>query len=140
MSPIQLVFEGAPPDLETHQIARAIKSNAVPDNKTLEASVRFVTPGEMSHLHLHKGGNGPTNVLTFVGASGADIAICPQVAEEDSMVRGWDLHSELAYLCIHGCLHALGFDHLDHAGATEMERVELQILAKLGLDTSALDP
>ena len=112
----------------------------MPNGGELEASVRFVPSGEMAHLHRFKGGNGPTNVLTFVHTTGADIAICPQVAEEDSIVRGWNLHSELIYLCIHGCLHALGFDHGDTDSATEMGALERQILANLGLDASALDP
>ena len=112
----------------------------MPNGEKLKASVRFVPPSEMAHLHRLKCGNGPTNVLTFVHMAGADIALCLQVAEEDAKVRGWDLHSELTYLCIHGCLHALGFDHGDRASATEMDRLERQILAKMGLETSALDP
>ena len=140
LPPIQLVFEGVPPDLETHRIAGAIKSTAMPNGEKLEASVRFVPPCEMSQLHRFKGGDGPTNVLAFVDGSSADIAICMQVAKEDATARGWDLHSELIYLCIHGCLHALGFDHGDVAGATEMERLERQILANLGKDTKAMDP
>ena len=112
----------------------------VPNGERLKASVRFVPPAEMAHLHRFKGGEGPTNVLTFVERASADIAICPRVAEEDSIVRGWDLHSEHIYLCIHGCLHALGLDHVDRAGAMEMKNLERQILSNMGLDTSALDP
>lgn len=93
----------------------------------------------MAHLHRYKGGEGPTNVLTFAYKTGADIAICLQVAEQDALVRGWDLLSELSYLCIHGCLHALGFDHGDQTSAMEMKRLERQILANLGLATHALD-
>ena len=94
---------------------------------------------EMAHLHRFKGGNGPTNVLTFVHETGADIAICPQVAEEDATVRGWGLRSELNYLCVHGFLHALGFDHGDRARAIEMGTLEREILANMGLDASVLD-
>ena len=137
---IQLTFNGSPPDLETNRIAKAIETTAISNGERLRASIRFVPAKEMAHLHRFKDGEGPTNVLTFVHKSGADIAICPQVAEEDAKVRGWDLNSELVYLCIHGCLHALGFDHVDRAGATEMERLERQILATMGLEKSALDP
>ncbi|MXX67079.1 MAG: rRNA maturation RNase YbeY [Chloroflexi bacterium] len=94
----------------------------------------------MAHLHRYKGGEGPTNVLTFAYMTGADIAICLQVAERDASVRGWDFLSELSYLCIHGCLHALGFDHSDPARAIEMGRLERQVLAKLDRDTTVLDP
>lgn len=112
----------------------------MPNGAKLQASVRFVPPCEMTHLHRYKGGEGPTNVLTFAYMNGADIAICLQVAERDASVRGWDLLSELSYLCIHGCLHALGFDHSEPAGAIEMGTLERQLLAKLGQDSSALDP
>ena len=78
-------------------------------------------------------------MLTFAEGANADIAICPLVAEEDAMVRGWDLHSELTYLCVHGCLHALGFDHGDTTSASEMVMLERQILTDMGLDTSALE-
>ena len=47
--------------------------------------------------------------------------------------------SELTYLCIHGCLHALGFDHVDRAGRTEMENLERQILAEIGIDGQPLE-
>ena len=56
------------------------------------------------------------------------------------MVRGWGVISELSYLCVHGCLHAIGFDHGDRASAIEMNRLERQILAQAGLKTHALDP
>ena len=112
----------------------------MPNGGELRASIRFVPPSEMAQLHRFKGGDRPTNVLTFVHMARTDIAICPQVAEKDALNRGWDYRSELIYLCIHGCLHALGFDHVDRVGAMNMKRLEQQILADVGLDTSALDP
>ena len=140
MPRFQLFFDGAPTGVEAHRIAGAVNSTAISNGEISEASVRFVPPDEMAHLHRFKGGNGPTNVLTFVHETGADIAICPPVAAKDAIARGWDLCSELTYLCIHGCLHALGFSHGDRAQAIEMGSLERQILANMGLDTSALDP
>ncbi len=93
----------------------------------------------MAQLYTRfKGGTGPTNVLTFVHGICADIAVCQKVAAADARRRGWDLHCELAYLCIHGCLHALGFNHGDEANRNEMERLERQILSHMGIDTHAL--
>ena len=63
------------------------------------------------------------------------------MAEEDcnSLVVGTSIPSSY-YLCIHGCLHALGFDHGDRVKRkTEMETLERRILADMGLDTSALE-
>ena len=39
----------------------------------------------------------------------------------------------VAHLCVHGVLHLLGYDHVDEAEAQTMERVEIQILANLGV-------
>ncbi|MGV8390620.1 rRNA maturation RNase YbeY, partial [Pseudomonas aeruginosa] len=37
-----------------------------------------------------------------------------------------------AHLVIHGCLHLLGYDHIDDAEAEEMETLERELLAELG--------
>ena len=138
MPRLQICLESAPPKLEARQIADAINSVELPDNGILTVAVRFVPPSEMGHLNKRfKGGKGPTNVLTFVYVTCADIAVCQQIAVTDARIRGWDLFSELAYLCIHGCLHALGFDHEDLDSKKEMERVEGLILARMGIDALA---
>ena len=94
----------------------------------------------MAHLHeSFKGLTGPTNVLTFTGADSAEIAICPQVAAADARVRGWDVRSELIYLCVHGCLHALGFGHDSPSEAARMRSREIRVLSELGIDTAPLE-
>ena len=37
------------------------------------------------------------------------------------------------HLIVHGILHLLGYDHDDEAGAEEMEALEIDILAGLGI-------
>ena len=37
-------------------------------------------------------------------------------------------------MVIHGCLHLLGFDHIEEADAIEMEALEIQHLAKLNIN------
>lgn len=37
-----------------------------------------------------------------------------------------------AHLVIHGCLHLLGYDHIEDAEAEEMEALERQLLVELG--------
>ena len=37
-------------------------------------------------------------------------------------------------MVVHGCLHLLGFDHIDKDEAVEMESLEKQVLAGLGID------
>ena len=103
--------------------------------------VRFVTPAQIADLHSKfKDQSGPTNVLTFVSPSGADIAICPCIAAEDATIRGWDLASELIYLAVHGALHAFGFDHDNPIEAAKMRDIEHLVLTSLGIDPLPLGP
>jgi len=37
-------------------------------------------------------------------------------------------------MIIHGCLHLLGYDHINDGDAEEMESLEIQIMAELGFD------
>ena len=37
------------------------------------------------------------------------------------------------HLCLHGLLHLLGYDHIDPAEAEEMESLEIELLAELGI-------
>ena len=78
-------------------------------------------------------------MLTFVDKESCDVAICPQVATIDAHVRGWDDTTELVYLCVHGALHAFGFDHKSISDASRMRRIEIQILSDLGFATDPLE-
>lgn len=136
---MRLTFENAPPDFPRAPVAKAIGLVRCPNQSLPNLSVRFVAPAEMTTLHERfKGQPGPTNVLTF--ADSGEIAICPQVAAQDARVRGWDETSELIYLCVHGSLHALGFDHERRAEAARMRDSEIRVLSELGIDTSPLEP
>ena len=39
----------------------------------------------------------------------------------------------MMHLVAHGVLHLLGFDHQTSAEATQMENLEVEVLAKLGV-------
>ena len=36
-------------------------------------------------------------------------------------------------MVVHGCLHLLGYDHIDDTDAEEMEALEIEILARLNI-------
>ena len=42
-------------------------------------------------------------------------------------------------MVIHGCLHLLGYDHIDDDEAEEMESLERELLAELGIADPYLD-
>jgi probable rRNA maturation factor len=43
------------------------------------------------------------------------------------------LAHHVQHLTVHGLLHLLGFDHVDSADAEVMEKLEIEILATLGI-------
>jgi len=84
-----------------------------------------------------------TNVLSFPAAQppGAtpsplmlgDIAIAYETTLSEAEAEDKPFQNHLSHLAIHGFLHLLGYDHLDDAEAEEMEELERDILAKLGI-------
>ena len=61
-----------------------------------------------------------------------DLVICVPVLEREAAEQGNTLQAHWAHLVIHGCLHLLGYDHIDDDEAEEMESIERQLLAELG--------
>ncbi|MBI5262899.1 MAG: rRNA maturation RNase YbeY [Bradyrhizobium sp.] len=93
-----------------------------------------------------RGVDKPTNVLSFpalppTGPRGddevprmlGDIAIAYETTrrEADEEQKPFDDH--LSHLAVHGFLHLIGHDHEDDEDAEEMESLEQQILAQLGI-------
>jgi probable rRNA maturation factor len=79
----------------------------------------------------------PTNVLSFPAAAGGemlgDIAIAYETTAREAEAEGKAFADHLAHLGVHGFLHLLGYDHQSDAEAAEMERLEVAILARLGV-------
>ncbi|MEA2926828.1 MAG: putative rRNA maturation factor, partial [Alphaproteobacteria bacterium] len=88
----------------------------------------------------------PTNVLSFPALQPegewkpgdaprmlGDIAIAYETMrrEADEEQKSFDQH--LSHLAVHGFLHLIGFDHENDDDAEEMEALETQILAHLGI-------
>ncbi|OYW93220.1 MAG: rRNA maturation RNase YbeY, partial [Alishewanella sp. 32-51-5] len=48
------------------------------------------------------------------------------------------LAAHWAHMVVHGCLHLLGFDHINDADAEQMEAEEIQILQQLGISNPYL--
>lgn len=107
-----------------------------------ELTIRMVDEEEGRELNRtwrHK--DYPTNVLSFptdvpdefldIPLLG-DLVICVPVVEREAAEQGKSLAAHWAHLVIHGCLHLLGYDHIEDAEAEEMEALERQLLAELG--------
>lgn len=78
-----------------------------------------------------------TNVLTFEygideqGTLSSDIIICTAIVEKEASEQKKPFLHHTAHLCVHGVLHALGYDHLDDEDAEEMEELEIEVLKRL---------
>jgi probable rRNA maturation factor len=79
----------------------------------------------------------PTNVLSFPAAAGSqtlgDIAIAYETMAREAEAEGKPFCNHVAHLAVHGFLHLLGYDHQSDAEAAAMERLEVAILARLGV-------
>lgn len=81
-----------------------------------------------------------TDVLSFPAgaeeggdAALGDIVLACETVARDASLAGLSLTDHASHLVIHGMLHLLGHDHGAEAEAAAMEKLETEILARLGL-------
>ncbi len=95
-----------------------------------------------------RGQDRATNVLSFPNHTAAevaapwppnrplllgDIVVAYETVAAEAVAERKDFSHHLGHLVVHGILHLLGYDHGTEAEADEMERLETQILATLGV-------
>ncbi|NQD93098.1 rRNA maturation RNase YbeY [Pseudomonas sp. CrR25] len=107
-----------------------------------ELTIRLVDEAEgreLNRSYRHK--DYATNVLSFPADVPdelldipllGDLVICAPVVEREAHEQDKRLEAHWAHLVIHGCLHLLGYDHIEDAEAEEMEALERTLLAELG--------
>ncbi len=59
--------------------------------------------------------------------------ICAPVVSREADEQNKPLMHHWAHMVIHGCLHLLGFDHINDADAEEMEALEVKLLSQLDI-------
>lgn len=106
-----------------------------------EVTVRVVDEPESQELnHDYRGKDKPTNVLSFPFEAPpgididllGDLVICKQVVEREAIEQNKPLISHWAHMVVHGCLHLLGYDHIEDQEAEEMESLETEIMKSMG--------
>jgi probable rRNA maturation factor len=93
-----------------------------------------------------RGVDKPTNVLSFpaLRVEGArkpgdapamlgDIAIAYETMRREADEEQKPFEHHLSHLAVHGFLHLVGYDHENDRDAEEMESLETEILAQLGI-------
>lgn len=114
-----------------------------------EVTLRLVDVATITLLNEKwMGSKGPTDVLSFpmdelkpgrkreandpdddepAGYLG-DIALCPQIAEQQAPAAGHSTHDEIELLTVHGLLHLLGYDHATPEEHGEMFGIQGRLL------------
>lgn len=89
-----------------------------------------------------RGFDKPTNVLSFPAADAddddpgpllGDVVVAHETTAREAIDEARRFDDHFAHLLVHGLLHLFGFDHEDDAEAEEMEALETEILAGLGI-------
>ncbi len=122
-------------------LQRFLNAAVSPFQAEAEVTIRIVDEAESQQLNFdyrHK--DKPTNVLSFPFQAPpgielpllGDLVICVQVVAREALEQNKTLEAHWAHMVVHGCLHLLGFDHINDDDASEMEAEEIQILAELG--------
>jgi probable rRNA maturation factor len=131
-------------------IQRAIAAAAVTvDADVCDAELAVMLtddPGIRTLNSNWRGIDKPTNVLSFpaLQAEGqrkpgdaprmlGDIAIAYETMRREADEEGKPFDHHLSHLAVHGFLHLIGYDHENDADAEEMEALETEILAQLGI-------
>lgn len=113
-----------------------------------ELTIRITDEAESQELNReYRGKDYPTNVLSFPFEAPpeipipllGDLVICAPVVFREAEEQAKTAESHWAHMVIHGCLHLLGYDHINDDEAEEMEGIERQIMASLGYKDPYLD-
>ena len=139
----------AEPDAEA-VIQRAIAAAAeAVDADVGEAELAVMLTDDSGIRTLNRNWRGidrPTNVLSFpaLRAEGArkpgdappmlgDIAIAYETMRREADAEQKPFEHHLSHLAVHGFLHLVGYDHENDRDAEDMESLETEILAQLGI-------
>jgi probable rRNA maturation factor len=110
-----------------------------------EASVVLGSDALVRRLNrTYRGKDAATNVLSFPfqrppgagpeeGAYLGDVVLAAETVQLEADGRGIERKHHLQHLVVHGLLHLMGYDHDTDSEAEAMERLEVDILATIGV-------
>lgn len=141
----QVVEADVPTEQQFHLWASTALAEIAED---CELSIRLVSEAESAELNsTYRGKDTPTNVLSFPFESPipltprllGDLVLCVAVVEREATEQNKTVEAHWAHLLVHGCLHLLGYDHLEDDEAEQMEALEVQILQQLGIENPYIE-
>jgi probable rRNA maturation factor len=125
-----------------HEFHSWVAAALTPVNHGVEMVIRVVDEQESRQLNSrYRGKDKPTNVLSFPFTAPAgvdsdhlgDLVICAAVVKREAGEQQKREIDHWAHMVVHGVLHLCGLDHQTEEQAREMEELEKQILAGLGI-------
>jgi len=136
-----------PEQLCCEAIAATLRRAAPGAWLTAEVSVLLCDDARMRALNAgYRGQDRATNVLSFPALELdparlppapppllGDIVLAAETVAAEAARDGRRPADHLRHLVVHGCLHLLGHDHQEDAGAARMEALESLILRALGV-------
>ncbi|PKM21041.1 MAG: rRNA maturation RNase YbeY [Gammaproteobacteria bacterium HGW-Gammaproteobacteria-15] len=124
------------------QVQQWLEAAILPFQAEAEVTVRIVDNSESQQLNFdYRSKDKPTNVLSFPFQCPpgielpllGDLVICAPVVAAEAAEQHKSLQAHWAHMVVHGCLHLLGFDHINDDDAEQMEAEEITILQQLGI-------
>jgi len=107
-----------------------------------ELSIRLVDQAESAELNgTYRGKYYATNVLSFPFEAPVeiepillgDLVVCVPIVLKEAIQQNKLVEHHWAHMIVHGCLHLLGYDHIDDDEAQEMESLETTLLKSLAI-------
>jgi probable rRNA maturation factor len=140
---LDLQLASAADNLPTEaQVQQWLEAAILPFQAEAEVTVRIVDHAESQQLNFdYRSKDKPTNVLSFPFQCPpgielpllGDLVICAPVVAAEAAEQHKSLQAHWAHMVVHGCLHLLGFDHINDDDAEQMEAEEITILQQLGI-------
>ncbi|MBR3325168.1 MAG: rRNA maturation RNase YbeY [Clostridia bacterium] len=125
--------------------------NELMDKLKLYVSITLTYPKVIQKINAkYRGIDKPTDVLSFPMFNKeeidsikkdkknyeevlGDIIISIPKVKEQAREYGHSFERELAYMCVHGFYHLMGYDHIVESDKVEMRKKEDEVLDKLGI-------
>jgi probable rRNA maturation factor len=123
-------------------VAAALAGSGARVRGASELSILLTDDAEQQELNRQwRGKDSSTNVLSFpsiepfapVAGLLGDISLARETLEREAAEQGVTLEAHFTHLVVHGFLHILGYDHMTESEALQMEGLETEILAGLGI-------
>lgn len=120
-------------DAEIQTLNRQWRSKDAPTNVLSFPALDFSRPGELESLS-----GSAVEDLALAASSEellalGDVVLALETVQREAGELGIPVQDHAVHLVVHGVLHLLGFDHMTAREADQMEHLETEILAGLGV-------